>query len=129
MAEVERCGADSQCLGWREDPPLEFGITSIKPDTHMNLAALKHDRLLRTESLTQFYADIGKALGISRQKPGQHALDRVRWRGNLQHPCVPASKDLCVLADDVDVGEHSPAIRKDLLALRRQDETSPHVIK
>jgi hypothetical protein len=129
LAELEGWGAGSQGLGWRQDPTLEAGITLIKSDAHMNFAAFEHGCLLSAEGFTQLYMHVGKALGISRQEPRQHALDRVRWSGDLEHPPFSAPKDLCVFADGVEIGQYAAAIREELLAHCGQNEATPYAVK
>ena len=95
----------------------------------MNFAAFEHGCLLMTEGFAQLYVHVGKAFTILRQKSRQHALDRVRWCGDLQHSPVAAPKDLCAFFDDIEIGQDAAAIREKLFAFCGQDETSPYVIK
>jgi len=115
--EIERWRSDRQGISRRQEAALEAGIASIKSDADVNLAAFEQRRLRKTESFRDLDMHIGKALGISRQKPRQHALDRVRWRGDRQHPPVSASKDLRAFADGIEVGQYTAAIREELLAV------------
>jgi len=127
--EIDGWRSDSQGVGWWQEAALEPGVGSIKSDAHMSFTAFEHRCLRRTESFGDLDMDIGKALGIPRQKPRQHALDRVRWRGDLEHSPVAIPQDLCAFADGIEIGQYATAIREELLAFCGQNEATPHVIE
>src|SRR5262249_20082414 len=129
MAEIEGRGASCQGVGRRQDATLEAGIPVIKSDAHVNFAAFQQGGLLGTECFTQLYAYIGKALGVLRKKTRQHALDRMRGRGDFHHPPVSAPKHLRAFAHGVEIGHHAATIREKLLAFCGQHEPAPDPVE
>jgi hypothetical protein len=66
LPESDGWSSDSQGVNRRQDTALEAGITLIKSDAHMSLAAFEHGCLRRTEGFSEMYMYVGIALGISR---------------------------------------------------------------
>jgi hypothetical protein len=103
-AKLERWRAGSQNLVRWQYATLEAWVPLVMSDADVNLAALQHGGLFATKSLGQFHVHIGKAFSIARQERRQDAFDRVRRRGDLQHPRVSPPEYFCPLAECVDMG-------------------------
>lgn len=127
--EIEGWGGDRQGVDRWQNPALEAGIALINSDAHVSFAAFEQGRLRRTEGFGEMHMHVGTALGISRQEPREHALDRVRRRGDLEHSPVSAPQDLRAFADRVEIGQYTAAVGEEFLAFAGQDEAPPHVVE
>ena len=129
MTKLERWGARGQNLVRRQYATLEASIALIMSDAYVNLAAFQQCGLFATKGLGQDHVYIGKVLCISRQKRRQDTFDRVRRRGNLQHPSVSTLEHFHPLAEPIDMGQYTATISEELLAFRGQDEAAPDAVE
>ena len=128
-AKLERWSAGGQDLVRWQYATLEASIALIMSDADVNLAAFQNGGLFATKGLGQFHMHIGKTFGISRQKRGQDAFDRVRRGGNLQHPPVSTLEHLHPLAERIDMGQYTASVSEELLAFGGQDEAAPDAVE
>src|SRR5262245_26298337 len=129
MAKLEPRRAGGQNLVRGQYATLEASVALVMSDADMDLATLKHGGLFAAKSLGQFHVHIGKAFSIARQERRQDAFDRVRRRGDLQHPCVSPPEYFCPLAECVDMGQYTATMPEELLAFRGQGEAAPDPVK